>query len=109
MHDILSCWERRALLYYLQEREDPASLPSLAAHLAGWRRGDEAPADHTEAFRQTVRHEHVRKMEAFDVVRYDARDDTVTLVDGMTLAVDEPWRRRGRKSGDPAEPADESP
>jgi hypothetical protein len=97
MHDILSCWERRALLYYLQERSDPASLGDVAAHLAGWRGGNETPAEDETAVRETrreLRREHVRKMATFGALRYDARASTVELVDGMTVAVSEPWRDR---------------
>jgi len=97
MHDILSCWERRALLYYLQEREDPASLDDLAAHVAGWRRGDDAAATDDEAVRaaeRTLRRDHLRKMEAFGVLSYEPREDVVDLVDGMTVAVSRPWRHR---------------
>lgn len=95
MHDILSCWERRALLYYLQEREDPAGLRTVSAHLAGWRRGNEGPSSDDEAIvdtRRELRREHLRKMEEFGVVWFDPGVDDVGLVDGMTVAVSKPWR-----------------
>lgn len=97
MHDILSCWERRALLYYLQEREDPAPLDDLAAHVVGWRRGNESPASDDDAVareRRELLREHVEKMAEFGVVRYDPRADDVHLVDGMTVAVSAPWRHQ---------------
>lgn len=103
MHDIFSCWERRAILYYLHERADPAPLDRLAAHLVGWRRGERTPAapeaDAVQRTRRSLLHGHVRKMENFGVVSYDPREDAVRLVDGMTVAVDPPWEDRDGLDG----------
>lgn len=104
MHDILSCWKRRALLYYLQEVEEPADVDELAAHLQAWRRGDEEPAageDAVDQVREDLRHEHVRKMEEFGVVRYRPATETVHLVDGMTVAVSAPWEHRAAAAVEP--------
>jgi hypothetical protein len=98
MHDILSSWERRALLYFLRDHEGPASMDRLAAHVVGWRRGDSTPAREDEddvcRTRTVLLHAHVVKMEEFGVLAYDPREDTVRLNDGMTVAVDPPWQER---------------
>lgn len=104
MHDILSCWKRRAILYYLQEVEEPADVDDVATHLLAWRRGDETPtraADDPESVREELLHEHVEKMEEFGVVRYRDHTDSVHLVDGMTVAVSAPWEHRAAAAVEP--------
>lgn len=96
MHDVLSDWTRRAVLYYLQEYGDPAEVEDVAVHLLAWWRGREKPAsdghDVDRRTRQCLLQEHLLKMDEFGVLAYDAGSDAVRLVEGMEVVVDPPWR-----------------
>jgi len=48
MHDVLSTWERRAVLYCLTERDCRVEMETLASHVAGWRRGVDEPEPDAE-------------------------------------------------------------
>jgi hypothetical protein len=96
MHDIFSNWERRALLFALEERTDATPVNVLARCLVAWRRGvsTPAPADDLAVDRlgTRLRHDHVVQMAEFGVVVYDQREDVVRLADDVTVTVDPPWR-----------------
>lgn len=95
MHDVFSDWERRAVLYYLQEREDPAEIDGIVTHLVDWRRGNEEATPRegnpNERTRHRVVYAHVTKMDDFGIVSYDSRADTVSLCDDMKVSVSPPW------------------
>jgi hypothetical protein len=99
MHDIFSDWERRAILYHLQETGGRSSVATVAAHLVGWWRGRERPVGKGEPVVERVRrrlgHAHLVKLDDFGVVVYDPRTGTVRLTDEMKLSVSEPWADRG--------------
>ena len=103
MHDVFSSWERRAILYYLQEREAAASVADLAEHLVAWRRGTDQPAagagDVVERVRHRIVHAHVMEMAEFGVLRYDARSERVELSEGMRVTVCPPWHRDSDRPG----------
>jgi hypothetical protein len=99
MHDIFSDWERRAILYHLQEVGGRSSVEALAAHLVGWWRGHERPAAADEAVVDRVRRRlgcaHLSKLDDFGVLAYDPRSGTVRLSEEMKLSVSEPWMDHG--------------
>lgn len=101
MHDILSCWERRAVLYYLDAWDDPATVEDLAAAVAGWRRGDRAPATDPELVTRVRRGlvcDHVSRMDRYGVVDHESRTGVVRLADDMTVAVGPPWHDPGNST-----------
>ncbi|WP_135364085.1 DUF7344 domain-containing protein [Halosimplex halophilum] len=115
MHDIFSDWERRAILYHLQSVGGRSSVEALAAHLVGWWRGREEPAEVDGELVDRVRRRlgcaHLSKLDDFGVLAYDPRSGTVRLSEEMKLSVSEPWTDRsgcesaGRVLGDLADDA----
>ncbi|MFC7139545.1 hypothetical protein ACFQMA_06795 [Halosimplex aquaticum] len=95
MHDVFSDWERRAILYYLQEHGGRATVEEVAAHLVGWWDGDDSPAatdeDAVARVRDRLGCAHLLKLDEFGVVAYDARRETVRLDEEMKLSISEPW------------------
>jgi len=104
MHDIFSDWERRAILYHLQDVGGRSSVEATAAHLVGWWRGRERPAAADEDLVDRVRRRlgcaHLSKLDEFGVLAYDPRSGTVRLSEEMKLSVSDPWTDRG--DSDPA-------
>ncbi|MFB6139171.1 MAG: hypothetical protein ABEJ26_01900 [Halosimplex sp.] len=98
MHDVFSDWERRAILYYLQEREEHAAVDDVAAHLVGWWRGSDRPAAADDGTVRRVRDRlgcaHLEKLDRFGVVTYDPCADTVRLGDEMKVSITNPWSDR---------------
>lgn len=98
MHDVFSDWERRAILYYLQEHDGRASVEEVAAHLVGWWRGGDSPAaatdDEVARVRDRLGCAHLLKLDDFGVVTYDVRGETVRLAEEMKLSISEPWTDR---------------
>ncbi|WP_436927465.1 DUF7344 domain-containing protein [Halosimplex amylolyticum] len=98
MHDVFSDWERRAILYYLQEHDGRATVEEVAAHLVGWWRGHDRPADADDAAVARVRDRlgcaHLLKLDDFGVLTYDPRGDTVRLAEDMKISISEPWSDR---------------
>lgn len=95
MHDILSNWERRALLFYLQERDGAGSIHGAAAALVGWRDGVDPPAAgdrRVVEMQSALRHSHVPKMIEFGVLDHEPEPSGVRLAEGVTVAVAPPWR-----------------
>jgi RNA polymerase sigma-B factor len=78
MHDVFSDWERRAILYCLQDSDGRISVERLAAHLVGWWRGHERPAPtddevaHTSGLTRTEVEEAVEAGRAFGAMSLDA-------------------------------------
>ncbi|WP_218927297.1 DUF7344 domain-containing protein [Halosimplex rubrum] len=99
MHDIFSDWERRAILYHLQEVGGRSSVEAVAAHLVGWWRGRERPAaagdDLVDSVRRRLGCAHLAKLDDFGVLAYDPRSGTVRLSEEMKLSVSEPWTDHG--------------
>ncbi|WP_152436469.1 DUF7344 domain-containing protein [Halosimplex carlsbadense] len=99
MHDIFSDWERRAILYHLQEVGGRSSVEAVAAHLVGWWRGRERPAaaddDLVDLVGRRLGCAHLGKLDDFGVIAYDPRSGTVRLDEEMKLSVSEPWTDRG--------------
>ncbi|WP_415380965.1 hypothetical protein [Halosimplex sp. TS25] len=98
MHDVFSDWERRAILYYLQENDGRATVEEVAAHLVGWWDGDDSPAAANDGAVARVRNRlgcaHLLKLDDFGVVAYDARRETVRLAEEMKISISEPWSDR---------------
>lgn len=95
MHDVFSDWERRAIIYYLQERDEAASVDRIARQLVGWRRGRDDPVpdgDETaETLRTRVVYEHAMRMAEFGIVTYRPRTGVLELSDGMQASLNPPW------------------
>lgn len=95
MHEVFSDWDRRAILYCLQEHSGQASIDCVARHLVGWRRGEPDPVsaeeDDVDRIRGHVVYSHVTKMDDFGIVTYDPCTETVELPDDMTVTVTPPW------------------
>ncbi|WP_123538824.1 DUF7344 domain-containing protein [Halosimplex salinum] len=95
MHDVFSDWERRAILYYLQEHGGRATVDELCRHLVGWWRGRERPAPRDDDLVRRVREQvactHLLKLQNFGVVSYDPRRETIRLSEEMKVSVSEPW------------------
>jgi|GEM_PF-2306139 len=105
MHDIFSDWERRAILYHLQDVGGRSSVEATAAHLVGWWRGREHPAAADEDLVDHVRRRlgcaHLAKLDDFGVLAYDPRSGTVRLSEEMKLSVSDPWTDRGGDESTP--------
>lgn len=97
MHDILSNWERRALLFYLQERDGACSLDDAAAEIVGWRDDDPPTAGDQRVVRlqSTLRHSHVPEMVEFGVLARERRPRGVRIADDVAVSVAAPWRASG--------------
>lgn len=95
MHDVFSDWERRAILFYLQEREERAGLDHLARQVVAWRRGSRTlPDEDDEAVERTrdrLRYSHVMKMAEFGILNYRPRSDEISLSTGVQVSVEPPW------------------
>ena len=105
MHDVFSDWERRAILYFLLQREDPTAIDRLTRHIVGWRQGEETPVppDHEaiDRVRHHVVYSHVVKMDNFGVVEYDPRYEEVGLAEDMKVSVRPPWDRSDAPDHEP--------
>lgn len=99
MHDIFSDWERRAILYHLEQVGGRSSVEAVAAHLVGWWRGRERPATAEDELVDHVRRRlgcaHLAKLDDFGVLAFDPRSGIVRLSEDMKLSVSEPWTDRG--------------
>ncbi|MFW6384843.1 MAG: DUF7344 domain-containing protein [Halodesulfurarchaeum sp.] len=98
MHDILSNRCRRAILYYLQEQDEPVTIEVLVRQLARWKSGRTIPepATGTETLANSdVCRSHIRKMADFDIVGYDSDSETVWIRDGVVISVAPPWQSIG--------------
>jgi len=103
MHDVFSDWERRAVLYCLQERDGRTPVETVARHLVGWWRGHERPApvddDIVAQVRERIGRVHLLKLDEFGVVSYNPRGETVRLADEMKVSISEPWSDRPTAPG----------
>lgn len=94
MHDVFSSWERRAILYCLQE-EGECSVRQVARYLIGWRGGEASPAsagdERVDRVRDRVVYTHVLRMAEFGIIGYDPRRETVDLPEDMQVSVSPPW------------------
>lgn len=94
MHDVFSDPYRRAVLYYLQEWENPADVCELGEWVI--RRCQEAERDDADRASRDrtaewVLHRHVLSMDEFGLVEYDPEVDTVLLPDDVCVTVTPPW------------------
>lgn len=100
MHDVLSNWDRRAILYCLECREGPVGLRTVARRLLAWQHGTVLPSREESASVETTRlrllREHVAAMEEFGVLEYDEESDTLRIPEAVTVSVSPPWRTRTR-------------
>lgn len=107
MHDVLSSWHRRAIVYCLQQRDEPMDVTTVTKQLAAWSLDgtDVEPGDTTvKQARSWVLHAHVLKMAEFGVLAYEPVDDTVWLADDVSISVAPPWTpRRAEPDGDAAD------
>lgn len=89
IHDVFSDPHRQAILHYLEESEEPASLCDVAQTITGWveRDGTASVADRTTAW---LLHTHVLAMEEFGLVDYDPETDTIRLPDDVAITVSPP-------------------
>jgi len=94
MQDVFSNSCRRAILYYLQERDGPATLTALVRQLVTWQRAapetesGDTPA--VEQLRSRILQAHVLEMERFGIVAFDSDSDTVWIPDDVTVSVAPP-------------------
>ncbi|WP_440771116.1 DUF7344 domain-containing protein [Natronorubrum sp. DTA28] len=86
--DLLADRRRRAVLEYLDDTDEPVSLNELADHVAleeqGWARGaiagcGDALLGTRRRVRISLRHHHVPKLAAADVVEFDLEANTVSV------------------------------
>lgn len=103
MHDVFSNWYRRAILYYLQDHDDPVSVTAVARQLVAWQResaeGSGADAAAVERTRPRILEVHIAAMEEFGILGYDPVADTVWIHDDATISVVPPWEDRATWSG----------
>ena len=103
MHDVFSDWERRAILYCLQERDGRTPVETVARHLVGWWRGHERPApindDTVATVRERIGRAHLLKLDEFGVVSFNPQGETVRLAEDMKISVSEPWSDRPTTAG----------
>lgn len=93
MHDIFSNPLRCAVLYYLQEVEDPADVDEMVNEILSWCPDEDVPDGDSDQSDQTwFFHEHVVRMDEFGVVRYDPRQHSVRLSDSVCVTVPFPWK-----------------
>lgn len=93
MHDIFSDPLRCAVLYYLQEVENPADVDEMVDEVLSWcPEEDVTDGEPVESAQTWFFHEHVVRMDEFGVVRYDPRRHTVRLSDNVCLTVPFPWK-----------------
>lgn len=93
MHDVFSSWHRRAILYCLQERDDPATVTAVCRQLVAWREGGEVPDPEEECvdrMRSRILQAHVSEMESFGILGRDPDDDTVWIPEDVTISVTHP-------------------
>lgn len=111
MHDVLSDPFRRAILYHLQEGEEPAGVREVASQVLDWCRnelqiggernepqiggernelqiGDGADADRDRAW---LLQTHVKPMHEFGVITYDSDRDTISLPDDVSITITPHW------------------
>lgn len=98
MHDVLSDWERRAILYSLEERGGSAAVADVVSDLVGWRCGQANPAPAADEVvaheRERIGREQLQKLDDFDVLDYDPGRGRVQLADEMRVSISEPWNTR---------------
>jgi len=95
MHDVLSDWERCAILYSLQRRGGSAAVAAVVSDIVGWRRGhpDPDPADDDVIARvhDQIGPEHLEKLDEFGVLEYVPERGRVRLAEDMQVSISEPW------------------
>lgn len=97
MHDVLSNWWRRAILYYLHQHTPPVGVRTMTRQLVAWRHGDRfttclAPdAALVAPTRRRLRGTHIVPMAEFGVLGYDPGAGTVWLPESVTVSVAPPW------------------
>jgi hypothetical protein len=97
MHDVLSNWWRRAVLYYLRQHAPPVGVRTMTRQLVAWHCGDRfttclAPdAALVAPTRRYLRSAHVVPMAEFGVLGYDPAVETVWLPETVTVSVAPPW------------------
>lgn len=89
IHDVFSDPHRQAILYYLQESEEPVTLCDVTRTVTTWVEPDGSTgiADRTTAW---LLHTHVLAMEAFGLLDYDPEADTIALSDDVAITVSPP-------------------
>ena len=110
MHDVFSNRCRRAILYYLQETEGPATVQALLRKLIEWDRGLVTPPNRdsvlVESIRTSIYRSHVLEMAKADIIEYDPVEDTIWIPDRIEFAIAPPWddQWEPRARGDPDTP-----
>lgn len=101
IQDVFSNWCRRAILYHLQDRDDPVPLEAVTRQLLEWSAEETTQPDPVTLERQRSRLHwaHVSEMAEFGLVGYDRGTDTVWIPDDVSIHVTPPENR-------PDEPAD---
>jgi hypothetical protein len=93
MHDVFSSWHRRAILYCLQDRDDPATVTTVCRQLVAWREDSEVPdpeEERVDRMCSRILRPHVSEMASFGVLGYDPDDDTVWIPEDVAISVMHP-------------------
>lgn len=91
MHDVFSDPHRRAVLFYLQERERTADVRELAEWVDVHCESEIGPDRPSAGRASWLLHRHVLSMDEFGLVEYDPEDCSVSLAEDVCVTVTPPW------------------
>lgn len=92
MHDIFSDPFRCAILYYLQERGNPADVEELSERVLDWCPDEEELPPNRARRRAWLFNEHIVRMDDFGVVSYDPREDSIRLAEDVSVTLPDLWK-----------------
>jgi hypothetical protein len=94
MHDVFSNQYRRAILYQLQQSDEPMAVTTVSNQVLARKRGADGGSREDRpdepSLPESVR-AHIEKMEEFGILGWDRRTDTVWIPDSVTISVASPW------------------
>lgn len=94
MHDVLSSQCRRAICYYLQDRDEPTPVSAVVDQLAEWGIGPATPESQDDVLLRPrearAYRTHIREMASFGILEYDSESDVVRVPPSVTLSVSPP-------------------
>lgn len=98
MHDVFTNRCRRAILYYLQDRDERTSLNALVRQLVEWERGlvpdPSRERSLVDWLRSRIVRTHILEMKQFGILGYDPTAEEVWIPDSVELSVAPPWEDR---------------